>query len=105
MKTTLNEQAAVGLILDSYPGNEEFPLALKPDETDSPIEIDREFKTFAELEEAAKDWGDTLFLWMVREAKEGGQMVDGMYTVDLILRVLERGRDELNAVISEFQNL
>ena len=104
MKQLINEQAAVGMILDSYPGKEEFPLALKPDETESEIEVDREFKTFSELEEEAKGWGDTLFLWIVREAKEGGQMVDGMYAVDSITRVLERGRDQLNEVISSFRH-
>lgn len=105
MKKLINEQAAVGMILDSYPGKEEFPLALKPEETDSEIEVNREFKTFSGLEEEAKGWGDTLFLWIVREAKEGGQMVDGKYTVDSIVRVFERGRDQLNEVISSFRNL
>ena len=101
--TLLNEQAAVGMILDNYPGKTEFPLALGPDETDSEIEVDREFKTFSELEEAAKDWGDPLFLWIVREAKEGGQLVDDSYTADSIRKVLERGRNDLNAVIESFR--
>ena len=45
------------------------------------------------------DIGDSLFRWIVNEAVEGGETVDGKFDVDAIVHVLERGVKDMEAVI------
>ena len=44
--------------------------------------------------------GDTLFDWVAIEAKEGGELEDGRINIGSVIRVLERGRDNLQTVIA-----
>ena len=87
--TTMNEQFVVGLIYDSYPDTDLLNI-------DPPTES----TTLYDLEQQAKDCGDTLFLWIVREIREGcGNGKHGTYTSQEIERVLQRGVSDLRKVI------
>ncbi len=96
MASQMNERAVVGFLTDAFSENEDMIF-------------DREanFPTLAAMEEGLKDPSCTQLLWLVREIREGGQRGTGEYPYDsdLIRRVLERGRDSLNDLISMFYNL
>jgi hypothetical protein len=49
--------------------------------------------------------GDTLFDWMAIEAKEGGELEDGRIDIGSVIRVLERGRDNLQTIIAALWQL
>ena len=107
MSTKMKEHAVAGILLENYPGSDELILnghtfaELKENSAVGKY-------TLAQLEESAKDGGDPLFGWIVREVKEGGERggdPNFPYDAKLIVRVLERGRDDIKRIIGVFDDL
>jgi hypothetical protein len=104
----MNDLAAAGTILENYPGIDDLTInGVTVAELKENLEVPE--LTLAELEQVAQDSNDPLLLWVVREVKDGGEKYNKThpgfdYDADLIRKVLERGRDDLNAIISAFGN-
>ena len=88
-----NDQIAQ-TICKSYPGNDEI-------EDPSTITMD-EFYKQARMHD---QFGDTLFEFIAIEAMEGGQGENDRLDIGHVIRVLERGRDDLQTVITALWQL
>ena len=81
-------------IVRSYPGCDQIDLSKE--------------HTMEELYDQARthqDFGDSLLDFILIEAREGGEVADGKMNIDQTIKVLERGRDDIQAVIDGLQKL
>jgi len=109
-KVTINELAITCMILENYPGNDDLMVN---GHTYAELKENLEVPdlTFSELEQVAEDNDDPLLLWIVREAKDGGAVEFGenrnadMYTVESVVRVIQRGEEALRWIINAFRSI